>query len=122
MINSDLFMLSDTDNYFLQKEEPLKSYLLFLRDLILSYDVNITESWKYSMPFYFYKGKRFCYLWIHKKTNQPYIGIVDGNKIDLPELISEKRSRMKILLFDPRKDVPVKKIKALLKMVIALYN
>jgi len=114
-------MLSDIDNYFLQKDEPVKSYLLFLRQHILQFDINISEGWKYGAPFYFYKGKRFCYLWVNKKTNQPYIGIVDGKKIEHLELIMEKRSRMKILLFDPGKDVPVRKINAILKMVIALY-
>ncbi|MEO8150892.1 MAG: DUF1801 domain-containing protein [Bacteroidia bacterium] len=115
-------MLSEIDNYFLQNKEPVKSYLLFLREFILNYDTNITEGWRYKMPFYFYKGKRFCYLWINKKTNQPYIGIVDGKKIEHPELITEKRSRMKIMLFNPDKNIPVKKIKILLKTVIALYT
>ena len=48
-------MLRLIDNYFLQKEEPVKSCLEFLRDYILNQDDNITEDWKYSMPFYFYK-------------------------------------------------------------------
>src|SRR6185437_9054488 len=50
------------DNYFLQKEDPDKSCLQFLRQLILKQDRNITEAWKYGMPFFCYKGKMFCYL------------------------------------------------------------
>ena len=107
-------MLRPIDNYFLQKEEPVKSCLQFLRKYILDLDNGITEAWKYGMPFYFYKGKRFCYLWVHKKYKQPYIGIVDGNRIDHADLITEKRARMKILLIDPYKNVPVKKIKLIL--------
>ena len=62
-----------------------------------------------------------CYLWVHKKTNQPYLGIVEGNKIKHPDLIIEKRARMKILLLDPAKDIHIKKINAILKEVLTLY-
>jgi hypothetical protein len=115
-------MLRPIDNYFLQKEEPVKSCLQFLREHILSRDNNITEAWKYGMPMYCYKGKMFCYLWVHKKLLLPYIGIVEGKKIDHPDLVQEKRARMKILLLDPSKDIPVRKINAILKEVLALYK
>jgi hypothetical protein len=114
--------MEDLDNYFLQKEEPVKSCLLTLRELILRHDSNITETWKYSMPFYCYNGKRFCYLWVHKKYRQPYLGIVDGKKIEHPKLIVEKRARMKIMLIDPEKDIPVRVVNSLLKQLIELYR
>ena len=115
-------MLRPIDNYFLQKEEPVKSCLQFLRDHILKQDAHITEAWKYGMPFYCYNGKMFCYLWVHKKYLQPYIGIVEGAKINHPDLLTEKRARMKILLIDAEKDIPLKKINAILKEVLALYR
>jgi hypothetical protein len=115
-------MLREIDNFFLQKEEPVKSCLLFLREFVLNYDKNITEAWKYKMPFYCYKGKMFCYLWVNKKTNQPYIGIVEGRKIEHPLLIIEKRSRMKIMLLDPKEDIPVNTVDSILKMAINIYK
>ena len=115
-------MLNAIDSYFENKDEPVKGCLLFLRTFILDYDKNITEAWKYGMPFYCYKGKMFCYLWVHKKFKQPYIGIVEGKSLGHPELITEKRSRMKILLLDPLKDIPIKKIDTILKEVIDLYK
>ncbi|HET6543134.1 MAG TPA: DUF1801 domain-containing protein [Chryseolinea sp.] len=115
-------MTRDIDNYFLEKDEPVKSYLLTLRENILQYDKNITEVWQYKMPFYCYKGKRFCYLWVHKKFKQPYLGIVDGKKINHPDLILEKRARMKIMLFDPMKDVPLKTIHLILKTILSLHR
>ncbi|HEY6504269.1 MAG TPA: DUF1801 domain-containing protein [Chitinophagaceae bacterium] len=115
-------MLRPIDNYYLQQDEPFKSCLQFLRQHILRFDDNITEGWSYGMPFFYFKGKRFCYLWIHKKYQKPYIGIVDGNRIGHPGLIMEKRARMKILLLEPTKDIPLKKIDALLKEVLALYK
>ncbi len=114
--------LRPIDNWFLQKEEPVKSCLQFLRQHILKQNALITEAWKYGMPFFCYKGKMCCYLWVHKKHGQPYLGIVEGKRISHPDLIIEKRARMKILLLDPAKDIPVKKINAILKEVLALYN
>jgi hypothetical protein len=114
--------MREIDHYFLHHPEPTKSCLLFLRQYILAADKNITEGWKYKMPFYFYNGKRFCYLWVHKKNNQPYIGIVDGNRINHKDLVQEKRARMKILLLDPDRDLPVKKINAILKEVLSFYK
>src|SRR5882724_1284662 len=111
---STITMLRPIDNYFLQKDEPIKSCLQFLRDHILRQDIHITESWKYGMPFFCYNGKMFCYLWVHKKYHQPYIGIVEGKKIDHPDLIQEKRARMKILLLDAEKDVPLKNVNMIL--------
>jgi Domain of unknown function (DU1801) len=115
-------MLRPIDNYYLQKEEPFKSCLESMRKLILEFDKNITEAWLYGMPFFYYKGKRCCYLWIHKKYRQPYLGIVDGNWIKHPELISEKRTRMKILLINPDNNIPVKKLRAILKETLSLYK
>jgi hypothetical protein len=115
-------MLRPIDNWFLQQAEPGKSCLQFLREFILKQDKDITEAWKYGMPFYCYKGKMFCYLWIHKKYLQPYLGIVEGKRIDHPGLLQEKRARMKILLIDPAHDIPVKNISSLLRQVLALYK
>jgi Domain of unknown function (DU1801) len=115
-------MLREIDNFFLQKEEPVKSCLLALREIILAQDKEITVAWKYKLPFFCYKGKMFCYLWIHKKMQQPYIGIVEGKHINHPDLIIENRSRMKIMLFDPAKDLPIKKIVLVLQHAIDLYK
>lgn len=114
-------MLSPIDNYYLQQEEPHKSCLVYLRGLILVQDSRIIEAWKYGMPFFCIGKKMFCYLWVHRKYQQPYIGIVEGNSIHHPDLLQEKRARMKILLVDPGKDIPTRKIRALFKEVLALY-
>ena len=114
-------MLNPLDHYYLTKEEPIKGCLQFLRDYILKLDPNITETMKYGMPFFCYNGKMFCYLWVHKKLLFPYIGIVEGAKINHPDLLQEKRARMKILLLDPNKDLPIKKINTIMKAVVKLY-
>lgn len=106
------------DNYFLEKEEVIRDCLLYLRNYIIEFDNGITETWKYRMPVYCYNDKMLCYLWTNKKTGWPYLGIVDGNKIDRPELIAEKRNRMKIFLIDPTKDIPVQVIESILTEIV----
>ena len=53
-----------------------------------------------------------------KKSGQPYIGFVDGNHIEHTDLIAEKRSRMKIILFDPTEDLPIDTIQLILGLAI----
>ena len=93
-----------------------------LRDIILAHDQDISATWKYKMPVFCYKGKMFCYLWIHKKWHQPYIGIVEGKHFDNPDLIQENRARMKIMLLDASNDLPVDKLNAILEQAINLYK
>jgi hypothetical protein len=108
------------DEYFHNKPEPMRSYLMSLRHFLLHERAHITEVWSYAMPFYLHNGKRFCYIWTEKKTNLPYLGIVDGNRIAHPALVSEKRSRMKILKLDPEQDLPVELIKEIMEAAIGI--
>jgi hypothetical protein len=112
----------EIDDFYLRRPEPLKGCLLSLRDVILRSNSEITEAWKYGMPFFCFRKRMFCYLWIQKKTSIPYIGIVEGRNISHPGLIQEKRSRMKILMIDPTKDLPVRVILTILKKAARLYE
>lgn len=114
--------MNPLDNFYLNQQEPNKGCLLALREIILSQDQHITNEWKYGMPFFCYKGKMFCYLWIHKKINQPYLGIVEGKRIEHPQLLLEKRARMKIMLIDPLKDLPIKSIHEILDIALSFYK
>lgn len=115
-------MLRPIDQYFLKQQEPVGSLLQVLRQYILSFDSSFRKKWEYSMPFYYYQDKRICYLWVHKKRRQPYLGIVEGSKNNHPDLIIEKRARMKILLLDPLLDLPLPTIKAILGTAISFYK
>src|SRR6187402_192348 len=99
--------MEKSDQFYLAQDEPAKSCLLALRHLILAHNKDLTEAWKYGIPFFCYKGKMCVYLWRDKKTGYPYMGVVDGQKLNYPALEAGKRSRMKIMLFDPEKDLPV---------------
>tara|TARA_B100000809_G_scaffold251192_1_gene284442 strand:+ start:14156 stop:14506 length:351 start_codon:yes stop_codon:yes gene_type:complete len=115
-------MLTDHDNYYLKQEEPYKSCLLTLKDIILSLDESITPEWKYGLPFFYYKKKMFCYFWKDKKTQEPYIGICRGNEIEHPLLEAGNRTRMKILRINPNEDIDVDSIQEILTEAITCYN
>lgn len=114
-------MLTEIDHFYLDKEEPLQGTLLALREIILALDADISPAWKYRLPFFLYKGKMFCYLWIDKKTKEPYIGIVEGNRIEHPALEQGNRSRMKILRVESNKDIPKKTIELILNIALGFY-
>lgn len=120
-------MISIIDTYFYEKPEPIRSCLLFLRQLVLSQDDAVREVWRYKMPFYCIVEDdknlhRFCYLWVDKKTMRPYIGIVDGKLITHPDLVREERSRMKVFYVDPVQDLPVASINQILQEAIWLIK
>lgn len=115
-------MLRELDNYYLKKEEPNRSCLLALRSIILEQDKNITETQKWGMPCFCYKKKMFCYLWTDKKTDKPYILMVEGKYFDHPELEEGDRSRMKIFRVNPNIDLPVKVIESVLQKALDLYR
>ena len=108
-------MIREVDNYYLNKEEPNKSCLLALRSIILQQDTNIIETQKWGMPCFCYKKRMFCYLWTDKKTDEPYILMVEGKHLVHPQLEVGKRSRMKIFRVNPNKDLPQKTIENILQ-------
>lgn len=114
--------LTPIDQFYLTKEEPNRSCLLALRDIILMQDPDVTAEWKYSMPFFCYKGKMFSYLSIHKKTQHPFLCMVEGKHLHHPELTYEDRARMKIMIIDPEEDLPVDTIRFILNEAIDLYR
>lgn len=115
-------MLDELHNFYLSKEEPNKSCLLALRSIILDQDIHISETQKYGMPCFGYKKKGFCYLWIDKKTDEPYLLMVEGKLINHAKLEQGERSRMKILRVNPNKDLPIQTIENILQMALDLYR
>ncbi len=112
--------VKELDNYYMQQEEPVRGCFLALRDIILAQDEHIVPAWKWRLPFFFYKKEMFCYLSFHKKYKQPYLAIMDGNQIDHSALLAEDRKRIKIMLIDPAKDIPIKVIQDILGRAIEI--
>lgn len=117
-----LTKMNDKDNFYLDKEEPNKSCLLAMRNIILGYDKDITETRKYGMPCFCYKEKTFCYLWIDKKSHEPYFLMVEAKYLDHPELETGDRSRMKIFRVNPNGDLPITAINSIMNQALDLYR
>ena len=64
----------------------------------------------------------FCYLWTDKKTDEPYMLMVEGKYLTHPDLEEGDRSRMKIFRVNPNKDLPVKTIESILQNALDLYR
>jgi Domain of unknown function (DU1801) len=110
--------MKEIDHFYLQKEEPVRSCLQALRTIILQYHTEIKEAWKYKTAFFCYRGKNICYLWIDKKTKHPYIGIIDGYKIEHTALETGNRIQFKIMRIDPCQDLPVDTIYEILREIM----
>jgi hypothetical protein len=74
------------------------------------------------VAFFYYKGKMFCYLWKDKKTGEPYIGIVEGQRINHPMLELGDRKKMTILRVNPDEDISQDMIIEILNEVLDLYR
>lgn len=114
--------MTDLDSYYLDKTEPNKSCLLTLRKIILIQDEEVSETRKYGMPCFVFKKKMFCYLWVDKKTDLPYILFVEGKFLHHDDLEAGTRSRMKVLHIQPNEDLPIDTIELLLKQALDLYR
>lgn len=66
--------------------------------------------------------KMFCYLWTDKKTDEPYILMVEGKYLDHPELEEGDRTRMKIFRVNLNKDLAIKTIEHILQKALDLYR
>lgn len=108
--------------YYLQLEEPYKSTYLSLRDIILGFDEKITPEWKFKLPFFYRRGKMFCYLYKDKKTQMPYIGFMDGYLMEHPNLIQGNRKRMKAFYIDPQSDIDIESLHEILAQALLIND
>jgi len=115
-------MLNPLDKYYLDKEEPYRSCLQSLREIILAMHPSITEKWRYGMPFFYCNDRMACYLWLDKKNLKPYLGIVEGSRVEFEGLVQGNRKRMKIFMVDPHKNLPVRNIKNILRQMLKVYG
>lgn len=114
--------MKNKDDFYLDKEEPLKSCLLSMRSILLNYDNEISETVKYGMPCFSYQNKVFCYLWVDKKSQEPYFLMVEGKHLHHPELEIGDRKRMKIFRVDSNKDLPINTIDMIMNQALDVYR
>jgi len=110
------------EHFYFDKEEPIASCLLALKSIIINYNSDFEPRWYYGYPCFMYKNQVFCYLWVSKKTQHPYIAIGKGIKIEHPDLIQGKRTFVKLLMIDPNKDIPIEKVHYIFDLAMELYD
>jgi hypothetical protein len=115
-------MLAEIENFYLSKAEPNQGCFLALRSIVLKQDPAVTETRKYGMPCFCFNKKVFCYLWTHKKTDEPYILFIEGKYLNHPKLEQGTRTRTKAFTVDPAKDLPLGTIEKLLQEASDLYR
>lgn len=101
------------DEFYAKLEEPDKSCLLALRDIILSLHPDITPEWKYKLPFFYFRKKMFCYFWFDKQTRRPYIGFMRGPQLNHPALFKGDKKMVKKLFIEADQDLPLTTIQAI---------
>lgn len=114
--------MRDIDKFYLEKEEPVKSCLMALKTIISDYNEGFIHTWRYRLPCFMYKNQIFCYLWVDKKSQHPYIAIGKGVKIEHPQLIQGNRTFVKLLMINPEEDIPIETIHSIFDMAMELYD
>ena len=115
--------MNPAENYILQQPEPYKSILLQLQVLIEFTFPTIELKYKYRIPFYYLKGKPFCYLNASHKKQFVDIGIVKGGEIQIHKeyLVTEKRKVMASLRYKTNEDINDKILIEVLKKAASFY-
>jgi len=113
--------MTSLEEFYHEKEEPVKGCLLALKSIILNYNAEITHKWYYRLPCFMYKKQIFCYLWIDRKTKTPYIAIGKGVKVNHPDLIKGQRTFTAQLMINPNEDIPIETIHNIFDQVMNLY-
>ncbi len=108
------------DHFYFDKKEPIRGCLLALKAIIEAYHPDIEPKWYYRLPCFMFKGQIFCYLWVDKQKQLPYIAIGNGVKLNHPDLVQGNRTYTKLLYIHPELDIPIAKIHHIFDMAKAL--
>ena len=107
--------MNDLLEFYENLPEPNKGCFLALRKIIMDYSNDFSEEWKYKLPFFYYNGKPFCYIWKDKKTTFPYVTFVRSLHINRPELEIGSRKKMKALTINPTEDIDIDTLHEIMK-------
>ena len=114
-------MNQQLEQAYFKRGEPIRSCLLALREIILGSSSEMTESLKYGMPFFSFKGKMFAYFWFDKKSKHPYIGFSKGYRMTHPGVLAGSRKRIKVYAIDPTVDIKIDELIEILEEAKSLY-
>ena len=113
-------MSQELENYYLRQPEPFQGCLLALKSIILNVDSRITHERKYQIPFFYYKGKKLCFLWVNKK--KLLLGFIIDKTIYPVVTGIKRKDDFETLQIDPNADLPVETIITNLRLRMKLYE
>lgn len=97
--------MNPAETYIIKQEEPFKAILLQLQVLIENTIPEVELMYKYKIPFYYLKGKPFCYL----NVTKGYVDVGFWNAAHLTRhlehMITDGRKVMKSLRYYLPKDI-----------------
>ncbi len=101
--------MNPAENYILSQQEPWRSILIELQAIIKHTIPELEESFKWSLPFYSYKGRMFCFLNFRKKFVD--IGFPSGIHIEIHKdrlIAGEGRKNLRSLRYYSQDEIEVK--------------
>lgn len=113
-------MSQELENYYLRQPEPIQGCLLALRNIILRVDDQITHERKYQIPFFYYKSKKLCFLWVNRQ--KLLIGFFVDKTIYPVVAGIKRKDDFETMQIDPNEDLPVKIILEKLLQRMKLYE
>ena len=108
------------EKYYAKQPDAIRECLLALRQIILAVDKHITAQRKFQIPFFYYKDKKLCYLWVNRK--KLLLGFATDKSVLPDNGTAKKRDAYQSIQIDPEKDIPMRMIRKNLKERIALYR
>lgn len=113
--------MNPAENYILSKPEPWRSMLIELQAVIKHTVPEVTEAYKWNLPFYSLNGNMYCFLNFRKKFVD--VGFPWG--IHLPGfdhvlVAGEKRKNLRSLRYYEPEDIDVILLQKVLLEVAAL--
>ena len=83
-----MVFVNPAEQYILKQKEPFQSIMLYMRSVIFRTLSDVEEKYNYSIPFYHYKKKPFCYFNILKRTDFVDLAFIKGGQLQkqFPEL------------------------------------
>ncbi len=117
------YSMNPAAEYILKQPEPYKSILLQLQVVFEHLFPEIELKYKYRIPFYYLKGKPFCYFNASHKKQYVDVGIVKGKQILIhsEHLVTEKRKIMASLRYTTVEDIDHDVLIEVLKKAASLY-
>lgn len=115
--------MNPAEHYIIKQPEPYKEILLYLQLKIEQAIPNLELKYKYRLPFYYLKGKPFCYFNASHKKQYVDIGFCKGQLVQVHQehLVTEKRKKMCSLRYKSFTDINDTVLEDVLKFTQKLY-